>query len=128
MRLVLTLLTLVLAATSAQAQQTCRAADITSDGQVSAPDFTALSVCYGHPVTAPLPVGDYVGISPSTLQNPDQNSITRDQECRDNFGPDAHWCTTLEMSQIPDVLAIPEALRVQSRYASHPRSMAGWIG
>ena len=38
--------------TSASAQDTCRAADITSDGQVSAPDFTALSICYGQPATS----------------------------------------------------------------------------
>jgi hypothetical protein len=33
---------------TAQAQPTCRAADITSDGTVTAPDFNALAICYGQ--------------------------------------------------------------------------------
>ena len=36
------------------------------------------------------------------------SSLTRDAECRASFGPEAHWCTTLEISKIPDVLALPE--------------------
>jgi len=55
-------LTLALAfSATATAQETCRAADITSDGTVSAPDFNALSICYGQPVTVPLPFISYGG-------------------------------------------------------------------
>ncbi len=34
---------------------TCRDADITSDGVVGLPDFTALSACFGKPIDTPLP-------------------------------------------------------------------------
>ncbi len=30
--------------------------------------------------------------------------------CRGSFGPTAHWCTTLEVSRIPDVTALPEGM------------------
>jgi len=107
----LALIFLVLVAPSAQAQQTCRAADITNDGVVGTPDFTALTQCYGMPVTAPLPSGEYVGfppIAPGT--NAPSGLIACDQACRDNFGPTAHWCTSLEISQIHDLAALPEGL------------------
>ncbi len=43
--------------TSASAQGTCRAADITCDGVVNSLDFVDLSVCFGQPVDVPLPQG-----------------------------------------------------------------------
>ena len=45
-------------AAPATAQQTCRAADITSDGVVAAPDFLALGNCFGRDVSEGVPSGD----------------------------------------------------------------------
>ena len=59
-------------------------------------------------MTVPLPQGEYVGYAPSTRASNDVSVLTRDQECRDNFGPTAHWCTTLEMTKISDITALPD--------------------
>jgi hypothetical protein len=103
--LILAVLPAALAA-SAQAQQTCRAADITSDGVVGGPDFGALAACYGHVTSEIVPSGDYVGFVPAPY--PD-GIMGRDQACRGSFGPDGHWCTTGEISMVPDATALPEA-------------------
>jgi len=111
MKRILTLIALVLAAPAAHAQETCRAADVNNDGVVGTPDFTAVTQCWGQPVTAPLPSGEYVGFFPITPgTNAPSGIVACDQACRDNFGPTAHWCTSLEISQIDDLNALPEGV------------------
>ena len=89
---------------TAQAQPTCREADITSDGTVTSPDFTALAICFGQDVDVPLPQGQFVGYAPGWFDN--ISGVTRNHECRSNFGPTAHWCASLEL-QDADPLIFP---------------------
>ena len=116
---------LFVVSSQASAQATCRAADITSDGIVSAPDFTELSVCYGRDVSEVVPSGDYVGF----LASSQVGLLGRDQACRDSFGLTGHWCTSLEMSKIPDITALPDGalLAVRATPPVSPLLTPDWV-